>query len=129
MGQQQMLLMILGSIVVSMAVYTGVRLFEVHNQEQNRDRIQTELMHIYVIASEYKMKPKSLGGGGGSYNGFELPNAFVIEPDVWYWIGPSDQTLSMFAYGTVIGNDGANPVRVTFVAPYGSQKYQFAVAN
>ena len=129
MGQQQLLLLILGSIVVSIAVYTGMRLFEVHNQEQNRDRIQTELTQIYMTAAEYKMTPTSLGGGGGSYNGFVLSNTFVIEPDVWYWVGPSDQTLQMFAYGTVIGNDGKNPVRVTFVAPSGNLQYQFAVAN
>ena len=129
MGQQQLLLLVLASIVVSVATYTGVRLFEIHNQEQNRNRIQTELMHIYVMAAEYKMKPTSLGGGGGSYNGFELPNTFIIEPDVWYWVGPSNQTLQMFAYGTVTGNDGRNPVRVTFVAPSGNLQYQFAVAN
>ena len=129
MGQQQLLLLILSSIVVSIAVYTGVRLFETHNQEQNRDRLQTELMHIYVLANEYKMKPVSLGGGGGSYNGFELPMAFAHEEGVTYWVGPSDQTLEMYAVGSVIGNDGLNPVSVTFVAPSGILQYQFAASN
>jgi len=129
MGQQQLLLLILSSIVVSIAVYTGVRLFETHNQEQNRDRLQIELMHIYVLANEYKMKPVSLGGGGGSYNGFELPIAFAHEEGVTYWVGPSDQTLEMYATGSVIGNDGLNPVSVTFVAPSGILQYQFAAAN
>jgi len=129
MGQQQLLLLILSSIVVSIATYTGARLSEIHNQEQNRIRIQTELMHIYINATEYKMKPKNFGGGSGSYSGFELQNTFAEEPDVWCWVGPSDQTLQMFAYGTVKGNDGRNPVRVTFVAPSGRLQYQFAAAN
>ena len=129
MGQQQLLLLILSSIVVSLATYTGVRLSEIHNQEQNRDRLQTELIHIYIIATEYKMKPKSFAGGSGSYTGFELPNAYATEPGVSYWVGPSDQTLEMFASGSVTGSDGVNPVRVTFVAPSGSLQYQFAVAN
>jgi hypothetical protein len=129
MGQQQLLLLILSSIVVSMTTYAGVRLFEIHNQEQNRDRLQMELMHIYNMATEYKMKPKSFAGGGGSYSGFELPVAYATEPDVSYWIGPSDQTLEMFASGSVIGSDGVNPVRMTLISPSAIQQYQFAAAN
>jgi hypothetical protein len=129
MGQQQLLIIVLSVIVISIATYTGVRLVQVHNQEQNRDRIKTELMHIYVMASEYKASPRNLGGGGGSYTVFVLPNAFVIEPDVWYWLSASNQTFQMFAYGTVIGNDGKNPVRITFIAPSGRYPYRMYTVN
>ena len=129
MGQQQLLLIVLGAIVVSIASYTGVRIFETYNQEQNRDRIRTELMYLYVLASEHKLKPTSLGGGGGSYNGFTLTQTFIDEPDVWYWVGAFGQTLQLYAYGTVKGNNGTTPVAIFFIAPSGSEKFRFYTLN
>jgi hypothetical protein len=129
MGQQQLLLIILGTIVVSVATYTGLRIFEMYNQDQNRNRIQTELMHLYSLAEEYKMKPKSQGGGEGSYNGFQLTQSLIDEPDVWYWVGTFDQSLILYAYGTVKGNDGRNPVALYLFSPVGQEKMRIYVIN
>ena len=40
----------------------------------NRDMIVNELLNIAGRAYEYRQRPATLGGGGGSYVGFEVPD-------------------------------------------------------
>ena len=73
MGQQQLLLVILGIIVVGIAVSIGIHLFRVHAIDEKRDLLTDESINIATIAINYYKRPTSFGGGGRSFTGWEIP--------------------------------------------------------
>ncbi|MBI5476746.1 MAG: hypothetical protein HY964_08440 [Ignavibacteriales bacterium] len=73
MGQQQLLLLILGVIIVGLAIAVGVTMFSAQSTESNKDGITSGLMSIAANAYEYKIRPRTLGGGLPSYVGYSVP--------------------------------------------------------
>ena len=73
MGQQQLLLLILGVIIVGVALAVGLGLFGAHGTEANKDGITSSLINIAADAHGYKMRPKTLGGGRPSFVGYTIP--------------------------------------------------------
>ena len=116
MGQQQLLLIVLGVMIVGMAIYTGKQYMDQNNTDASRDRCQFEAIQLCNDAEQYKLKPKSMGGGGGSYTGFQLPKFFTDEPDIGYWVVGSGQSVQIYACswgpGAMIGDDGKTAVAV-----------------
>ena len=72
MGQQQLLLIVLGVIIVGVAVITAIILFRANAIENKRDIIMQEAMNIAILAQEYYKKPTLLGGGGGSFTDWQI---------------------------------------------------------
>jgi hypothetical protein len=73
MGQQQLLLIVLGVIIVGIAVVVGINLFNANAEESAKDTIVSEGTNIGAMAQQYYKKPKALGGGGNSFTGFSIP--------------------------------------------------------
>ena len=73
MGQQQLLLIILGVIIVGIAIAVGLQLFQAGSVGANQDAIINDLMNIAAHAQQYMIRPESMGGGGGSFDGYDLP--------------------------------------------------------
>lgn len=71
MGQQQLLLIVLGVIVVSIAVATGVSMFVESYDHEILDMMLQRMNEISAQANQYRMKPRATGGGGGTYRGFQ----------------------------------------------------------
>jgi Tfp pilus assembly protein PilE len=69
MGQQQLLLIILGVIIVGIAVAVGITVFDDAMVTNNRDAVQNDLVALSVYAREYYNKPMIAGGGGHSFVG------------------------------------------------------------
>ncbi len=69
MGQQQLLLIILGVIVVGVAVSVGLTMFEDHAIMANRDGVTSDLVNFASRAQMYYRRPASLAGGGNSFVG------------------------------------------------------------
>jgi len=69
MGQQQLLLIILGVIIVGIAVAVGITMFQDNAVDQNRSSVIGDLTTLAAKAQQYYSKPVSLGGGGNSYVG------------------------------------------------------------
>jgi hypothetical protein len=116
MGQQQLLLIVLGTIIVIMTVYGVGQLINQQFRDNTRDRCRDEAMDLCVCADQYMLKPKSIGGGGGSYTGMPYPKFFVDEPDIFYSMTATGQYLqisaSSYGPGAVIGDDGRTPVAI-----------------
>ncbi|MFC2135353.1 hypothetical protein ACFLTH_12135 [Bacteroidota bacterium] len=72
MGQQQLLLILLGVIVVSIAVATGVNIFVQSYDQEILDMMLQRMNELSVQANQYRMKPRATGGGGGSFTGFQI---------------------------------------------------------
>lgn len=73
MGQQQLLLVILGVIVVGIAIAVGISQFGSSNVQANKDGVTSTLLNIAANAYQYKIRPSSLGGGSNSYVNYSIP--------------------------------------------------------
>jgi len=73
MGQQQLLLIVLGVIIVGVAVIVGIHLFEANARQSAIDAQTNEVVSIATMAMGYYKKPKAFSGGGSSFEGFTYP--------------------------------------------------------
>jgi len=101
MGQQQLLLIILGVIVVGIAVAVGITMFTDNAQSANRDAVTNDLVNLASRAQQYYRRPTALGGGEGKFDGLTL--AMLT----------SKPTNSNGVYALASGNTGQGPVVIT----------------
>jgi Flp pilus assembly protein TadG len=69
MGQQQLLLIILGVMIVGVAVAIGITLFKDNAVDQNRNAVIADLTTLAAKAQQYNAKPVNQSGGGNSFVG------------------------------------------------------------
>ena len=67
MGQQQLLLIVLGVIIVGIAVVVGINLFNANAEESAKDTLVSEGTNLGALAQQFYKKPVALGGGGNSF--------------------------------------------------------------
>jgi len=72
MGQQQLLLIVLGVIIVGIAVVVGINLFNANAAESAKDTMVSEGTNLGAMAQQYFKKPVALGGGGNSFVNFNV---------------------------------------------------------
>jgi type II secretory pathway pseudopilin PulG len=90
MGQQQLLLIILGVIIVGIAIAVGLQLFQAGSVGANSDAVQNDLMNIAAHADQYRIRPVSMGGGGGAFTGYQLPTRLATTGNGTYDNPPPD---------------------------------------
>ena len=101
MGQQQLLLLVLGIVIVGLAVVAGINAFEENQEKSTKDAIVNEGMRVATDVKAYALKPDQLGGGGGSLPdnlsdaGFETNNGNYDTPwgPITYSSGDSDNNF------------------------------------
>ncbi|MCX7983982.1 MAG: hypothetical protein N3A63_03655 [Bacteroidetes bacterium] len=116
MGQQQLLLIILGVIIVGIAIAVGLSLFSSQSVQANKDAIINDLNNLAAYAYQYKIRPTTMGGGGGTYNNFQLPKKMTENENAIYSIqGSPGQSMitfiassKMYTGATVIASIDAN---------------------
>lgn len=73
MGQQQLLLLILGVIIVGIAIIVGIQMFGAQSTESNKDGLTASLTNISADAYQFKIRPRTLGGGLPTYLNYSIP--------------------------------------------------------
>ena len=68
MGQQQLLLIILGVIIVGIAIAVGISMFSSGSIQANKDAIINDLNNLAANAYQHRIRPASMGGGAGVYD-------------------------------------------------------------
>ncbi len=63
MGQQQLLLLVLGIVIVGLAVVVGIQAFGENQKKANADALVNDGVRIASDAQAWKLKPKAFGGG------------------------------------------------------------------
>ena len=81
MGQQQLLLIILGVIVVGIAVAVGITMFTDNAVNANRDAVTNDLVNLAARAQQFYRRPTALGGGGNSFIGLTADAAGLRKLD------------------------------------------------
>ena len=69
MGQQQLLLIVLGTIIVGVAVVVGINMFTTGAINAERDALIQDVNNIASSAAAYWRKPAALGGGARDFTG------------------------------------------------------------
>ncbi|MEM8557182.1 MAG: hypothetical protein AAGG50_05095 [Bacteroidota bacterium] len=87
MGQQQLLLLVLGIVIVALAVTSGIQSFQ---DQRKKDRFDRKMLYAYELATRLQaeaQKPSALGGGGAffsSHNTDDAMRLLVSEIDTMY---------------------------------------------
>ena len=68
MGQQQLLLIVLGTIIVGVAVVVGINMFTTGAINAERDALLQDVNNIASSAAAYWRKPAALGGGARDFS-------------------------------------------------------------
>ena len=113
MGQQQLLLIVLGVIVVGIAVVVGINLFNANATSANRDGVVSDLNNLGAMAQQFYKKPISMGGGGNTFTGWTIPTGLDSTANGSYVPSVSATSVTVVGTGTEPGNDGTNPVQAT----------------
>jgi len=77
MGQQQLLLIILGVIIVGIAIAVGISMFSASSVQSNKDSLVNDMNNLAADAYQFRIRPRTIAGGGGSYtggNGYSIPS-------------------------------------------------------
>jgi hypothetical protein len=87
MGQQQLLLIILGVIIVGIAIAVGISQFGANSTQANKDGVTSSLVNISANAYQYKIRPTTMGGGGNSYVSYTIPSKMAADANGTYALG------------------------------------------
>ncbi len=114
MGQQQLLLIVLGVIIVGIAVVVGINVFTASSMDANRNAVISDLTNLASMAQQYYRKPTALAGGNQSFTGWTIPSALDTTANGTYSItGTPSTSVTLVGLGTDKGNDGTAVVKVT----------------
>jgi|UniRef100_A0A832G8G2 hypothetical protein len=80
MGQQQLLLIVLGVIIVGIAIVVGINLFNANAEESAKDTMVSEGTNLGALAQQYYKKPTAMGGGGNTFTGWTIPTTLDSTP-------------------------------------------------
>ena len=130
MGQQQLLLIVLGVIIVGVAIAVGVTQFRSSAIDFNRQAVISDLTNFAAKAQRFYRTPTTLAGGGQDFNSFALsaidtgnangsfsitttaPTGATFVAGDNSGISATSQTMYIIGCGKETGNDASNPVKV-----------------
>ena len=115
MGQQQLLLIVLGTILVGIAVVVGINVFAAQAEESAKDAIVTDCIVLGAMAQQYYQKPSSMGGGSNSFTNWSIPGSLDTTANGTYAITTAGDDNDVVVTGTPLSNLGYNWTIVTTI--------------
>jgi Tfp pilus assembly protein PilE len=115
MGQQQLLLIVLGVIIVGIAVVVGINVFTASSTQANRDAVIADMTNLASLAQQYYRKPTALGGGGNAFTGWSIPAQLDTTGNGNYSVVVAAQQVTLTGTGNEKGNNGTTNVQATMV--------------
>jgi len=116
MGQQQLLLIVVGMVIVAIAIMVGIWMVRTNAVDHNRDGMANYLTHLGALAQAYYHNPKELGGGGRSFAGYTIAPVDQINDDGTFTVSNASATKAVLqGIGVEIGEDGATPTKIMVV--------------
>ena len=114
MGQQQLMLIALGVILVGIAVAIGINLFSESGTDTNRHELVSALTTLSAMAQEYYQKPTMLGGGNKKFKKWKMPKFYkkFESGKIKAKVNKKGDEVTITATGTARGNDGKKKVKV-----------------
>ena len=91
MGQQQLLLLVLGIVIVGLAVVVGINAFSENRIKANADALVTDGLRIASDVQAYVLKPQQFGGGNDGDSSTD---------DLQTLAGQGDDAFDLIGYNT-----------------------------
>jgi hypothetical protein len=112
--QQQILLIVLSVILVGIAIAVGITMFQSQAEQSNLDAIIADLNNLGAQAYQYRIRPESMGGGGGTYEDFTIPANMVSNANGAYDIhtAAADADESIIIRGWSATNEHGRQITV-----------------
>jgi hypothetical protein len=112
------------AIGIGTALFVGIDTYQQEAVQSNKLAIKSDITNIGRLAVQYYRHPKSMGGGGGSYIGYEIPRMFSETVNGSYSVNPRDNQIEIV--GTSKSGDGTiraivnekGVARWTFTGPF-----------
>ncbi len=129
MGQQQLLLIVLGVIIVGVAIAVGVTQFQSSAIDSNRQQLISDLVNFAAKAQRFYRTPAQLGGGSQNFDNFYLSPIDTGNANGSYSLTTTQPTGSSYVSGNTTpvssssgtiyivgcgketGDDQSNPVK------------------
>jgi hypothetical protein len=112
LGQQQLLLIVLGVIVVGIAVVVGINLFTANAVSSNRDGVVADLTNLGAMAQQYYRKPAAMGGGGYTFTNWSIVGTKLDTTPNGVYV-PTVAAQSVTIVGTGNEKNGATAIKHT----------------
>ncbi len=106
MGQQQILLIVVGVIAVGIAIVVGINLMNANAVEANKDAVAHDNLRIAELARIFHKTPPPLGGGGTTFVGFKIPRGFETTQNGTYTVNVTATTVTITGKGKVKNSSG-----------------------
>lgn len=116
MGQQQILFIIVGVIIIGIAITVGISIVSAQTVATNRDAMINDLNHLASYAYQFRLRLRSMGGGQGDYTDFAIPPKLTVNEDGTYSVASANvNTITLRAASSenasntiqvVVGSDG-----------------------
>ena len=128
MGQQQLLLIVLGVIIVGIAIVLGIQYFSVGAEEAAKDELVAHCLAVGSNAQQWYKKPVSMGGGGGDWTangGWTIPTKMQVSSSC----GTStvDQTTGAITVTSAGYVENVAAQKVTITATPNNSEYQWTI--
>jgi hypothetical protein len=121
MGQTQLLLVILGVLLVGVAIYVGVSMFESNTIENTRNAIIADLNAFASRAHAYYWKPLTQGGGNKSFVDIKMGMIFPMGENAnarYYLESAALDNCVITGVGKVVASNGDSiRVRIRITEP------------
>jgi hypothetical protein len=111
MGTQQLLFMIVGVIIIGFAIVIGFSLLNAQAISSNRDAMVNDINHLAIVAYQFRISLRSLGGGEGDYSTFVIPLQMRSNGNGLYSV--TDAQVRTLTFQAVSANDASNTITVT----------------
>ena len=88
MDRRSPFFLVLMIVLFGVAIAVAISIFGERNMQMRRDMVVSSLQHIAADALQFRRRPSTMGGGGGSYDHYSIPvklrsnefAAFAIAP-------------------------------------------------
>jgi len=127
LGQQQLLLILLGLVVIGIAIAIGINLFRANAISSKRDILTNETIDMAAQAISYYKRAREFGGGGKSFVGWQIPSQVQNTINGSYIISQiySDSVVLVATGTEVVTGDDSIQVKTTVY----SDNYQIEVIH
>jgi Tfp pilus assembly protein PilE len=96
MGQQQLLLVILVTIVVGIATFVAINTFQLAHDESSLDAIRQEIHQAHAQSKVYFLKSTSMGGGSSSYTNITIHDLLLQDENEYAIYSLSETSAKNF---------------------------------
>ena len=118
MGQQQLLLIVVGLLLVGLAIVVGINVFRGNAIEAKRNNVTNDLLHLASEAQKYYKTPQARGGGSRSFVGWKIPSRLRTNADGDFFTATisADNVVLIGTGNEVVQDNDSVKVKMTVTA-------------